>query len=51
VLGERAASGPLTRFVASEEALGDVAAKQAVVDAIETDTPLTHVFDIVQGFA
>ncbi len=40
-----------TRFAAAEEALGPAAAKQRIVDALETDTLRTHVFDIVQGAA
>lgn len=37
-----------TRFVATDEALSPQAAKQAIVGAAETETLLTHVFDVVQ---
>lgn len=37
-----------TRFVATVEAMGTDAAKQAILQRTEQDTVLTHVFDIVQ---
>lgn len=37
-----------TRFAATREALGKAGAKQAIVEADETDTLLTSVFDIAQ---
>jgi nitronate monooxygenase len=37
-----------TRFAATREAMGSDAAKAAMLRAHETDTVLTHVFDIVQ---
>jgi nitronate monooxygenase len=40
-----------TRFAATREALGDEARKQRLVDARETDTVHTRVFDIAQGLA
>jgi nitronate monooxygenase len=40
-----------TRFAATREALGDDARKQRLVDAQESDTVHTRVFDIAQGLA
>jgi nitronate monooxygenase len=40
-----------TRFAATREALGGDAKKQRLVDARETDTVHTRVFDIAQGLA
>ena len=40
-----------TRFVASDEAMGSDAAKQSLVASTESDTVLTHVFDMVQDVA
>ncbi len=40
-----------TRFAATREALGAPGAKQAILNASETDTVRTHVFDIVQRLA
>ena len=40
-----------TRFVASKESMTHASGKAALVHARETETVLTHVFDIVQGAA
>ena len=40
-----------TRFAATREALGDDARKQRLIDARESDTVHTRVFDIAQGLA
>ena len=40
-----------TRFFATREALGDDARKRRLVDAHESDTVHTHVFDVAQGLA
>ncbi|MBI3965209.1 MAG: nitronate monooxygenase [Chloroflexi bacterium] len=40
-----------TRFAATAEALGTAAAKQRIVQAAETDTVHTHVFDLVHRAA
>ena len=39
-----------TRFCATEESMGSEGAKRRILEADETQTVHTHVFDIVQGF-
>jgi nitronate monooxygenase len=39
-----------TRFCATEESMGAEGAKRRILEADETQTAHTHVFDIVQGF-